>query len=274
MAYNQNNNNNQKSTNTRSVTMVNKKTKIEPVLLLTSFWDDMMKLQFCQQLPEGQRTETRQFDRENGIVTCISRDKCNELANLYNKIIRPRLDDTTSPKEPFSVSVPIADINQLALGISVDENGEYQTYLELIKNIDPATLKSNNIIRFEFPKGEYIVNYVPTDGTFAERVITHNGIDVFAHDLADFRTASSKAFIHAARCVDRAYKDMVYGGIVAIGEKVGANIQTNGTGNSHYGRTNYQGSIFDQGGHSPMNQPTMGLDALEVALAEAEGAFN
>lgn len=278
MAYNQNNDN-QKSVNTRSSTIVNKKTKLEPVLLVTSFWDDMVKMQFCQQLPEGQRTENRQFDRENAILTCVSREKCNELANLYKTHIKPRLDDITSPKEPLSVSVPIANVNQLALGIDVDSNGEYITYLELIKNIDPQTLVSNNIIRFEFPKGEYIINYDPSSGSFAERVITHNGIDVFAHDLEDFRSASSKAYVHAARCVDRAYKDILYGGIVTIGEKVGANMQTNGTGNSRYGRLPFtnQGSIFEQGGgnNSPMNNPSnvMSLDDLDAALADAEGTM-
>ena len=272
MAYNQQNNN-QKSTNTRSATMVNKKTKLEPILLITSFWDDMMKIQFCPQLPEGQRTENKQFDRENAILTCVSRDKCNELVRLYEEQILPKLKDEAAEKLPFSVSIPIADVNQLALGISVDENGEYQTYLELIKNIDPETLKSNNVVRFEFPKGEYIVNYDPAEGTFKDRILTHNGIDVFVKDMGDFRSASSKAYVHAARCVDRTYKDMVYGGIVAIGEKVGANIQTNGTGNSHYGRTGGQNPFDRAGNNAPLNIPSMGLDDLEAALAEAEGTF-
>lgn len=267
MAYNQNNNQKQ-SVNTRSSSSANKKTQLDPILLISSFWDDMMKIQFCPQLPESQRTENKQFDRENAIMTCISREKCNELASLYEKLILPKLNDTNAEKVPFSVSVPIADINQLALGISVDTNGEYQTYLELIKNIDPQTLKSNNVVRFEFPKGEYIVNYDPSEGTFGERVITHNGIDVFVKDMKDFRAASSKAYVHAARCVDKSYKDMVYGGIVAIGNKVGANIPQYGTGNSHYGRT--QNPFEQSGNNSPLNMPSMGLDDLEAALGEAE----
>lgn len=274
MAYANQNNDQKKSTNTRSATLVNTKSIIKPVLLVTSFWDDMLKLVFCPELPENQRTETKRFDRENGIITCISREKCNELANLYENEIKPKLEDTTSPKEDFSVSVTIADVNQLAIGIRVGEDGEYHSVISLIKGIDPATLVCNNVIEFEFPKGEYIVNYKPQDGTFGERKVTHNGIDVFCKDLGDFRAASSKAYIHAARCVDRTYKDMIHDGIVAIGEKVGANMNTGGTGNSRYGRTS--GSIFDKNGSdAPMNVPTMSLDELEEDLANAAGTvFN
>lgn len=271
MAYNQQNETNKKDTNTRSNNLFNSKSSVEPVMVVTSFWNDMLKLVFHGQLPENQRTEKRQFDMENGMVTCVSREKCNELANRYEKELKPKLEDTTSAKEPFSVSVPIAGVNQLVLGISVTPEGEYRTYLELIKDIDPETLKSNHKYHFEFPMGEYIVNYNPDEGTFAERRLTHNGIDVFCKDLGDFRSASTKAYIHAARCVDRTYKDMLHGGIVAIAEKVGASIPTSqGYGNSRYGKP--QGSIFDQSNNQPsMNIPTMSLDELESELAAAEG---
>lgn len=268
MAYNQQNDN-KKSINTRSVSMANSRSVTEPLLVLTSFWDDMLKLVFYNRLPENQRSENRQFDMEHGTITCISREKCNELANLYEDEIKPRLKNTEAEKKPYSVSVPIANVNQLAIGISVTEEGEYRTYLELIKDIDPDTLTSKRVFHFEFPMGEYIVGYNPENGSFKERCLTHNGVDVFCKDLGDFRSASSKAYVHAARCVDKAYKDMIHGGIVAIAEKVGASIPTQGIGNSRYGKP--QGSIFDQSNNAPnMNIPTMSLDELESELAAAD----
>lgn len=271
MAHNQQNETNRKDINTRSGNLFNSKSSVEPLMVATSFWNDMLKLVFYGQLPENQRTEKRQFDMENGMITCVSREKCNELANQYNKKIKPLLEDIDSPKKPYSVSVPIAGVNQLMLGISVTPEGEYRSYLELIKDINPETLKSNHRYHFEFPMGEYIVDYNPEEGTFRERCLTQNGIDVFCKDLADFRSASSKAYIHAARCVDKAYKDMLHGGIVAIAEKVGASIPSpQGYGNSRYGKP--QGSIFDQSNNQPsMNIPTMSLDELENELAAAEG---
>ena len=91
--------------------------------------------------------------------------------------------------------------------------------------------------------------------------------------MDEFRRSSGKAYVHAARCVDRAYKDMVFDAIVAIGKKVGADIQTGGVGNSRYGRTG--DSIFDRdgGSSSPINPPeTMSLDELEQSLANAAGS--
>lgn len=273
MAYANQNNDAKKSTNTRSMTLVNTKGTLTPVMLMTSFWDDMMKLVFYPELPEGQRSENRRFDRDNGVITCISRDKCNELANLYEELIKPRINDTESPKENFSVSVPIAGVNQLAIGLKVGEDGEYHAYVGLIKDINPETLTSDTIIEFELPRGEYITNYDPANGTFGERKITFNGLDVFCKDLSDFRSASSKAYVHAARCVDKTYKDMVYNAVVAIGTKVGANMsQVGGVGNSRYGRPS--GSIFDQNtSGAPSNIPTMSLDELENDLAAAAGTL-
>lgn len=273
MAYNNQNNDDRKSVNTRSASLTNKKTTMTPILLLTSFWDDMLKLTFCPELPESQRTENRRFDRDHGTITCISRDKCNELYNIYKEQIEPVLKDEAAEKKNVFYSVTVADVNQVGIGLRIGEDGEYHSYISLIKDINPETLICNNITEFEFPKGEYVENYNPKDGSFGERKFTHNGLDVFCKDLNEFRRASGKAYVHAARCVDRSYKDMVYDGIVAIGEKVGASIQTSGNGNSRYGRTG-QGSLFDRdgGASSPMNVPTITLDELEQQLANTEGA--
>lgn len=273
MAYNNQNNGERKSINTRSTTIANSKTIYTPILMETAFWDDMLKLIFYPELPESQQTENKRFDREHGTLTCISRDKCNELANIYTDELLPKIKDTDMPKENAFYSVTVGGVNQIGIGLEVGEDGEYHGYISLIKGIDPDTLVCNNVIKFEFPKGEYIVNYDPANGSFGERRITLNGIDVFCKDLVDFRRASGKAYVHASRCVDKTYKDMVFDAIVSIGEKVGATIQTGGTGNSRYGRPGSQGSLFDRDGGSsaPMNPPTMTLDELEQSLANAEG---
>lgn len=273
MAYNNQNNGERKSTNTRSATLVNTKTIMTPVLLETSFWDDMMKLVFYPEFPESQRTENRRYDRDHGTITCISRDKCNELANIYEEELKPKLKNKTEAKEDVFYSVTVADVNQIGIGLKVGEDGEYHGYISLIKGINPETLICNNITEFEFPRGEYIVNYNPKDGSFGARVITNNGLDVFCHDLEDFRKASGKAYIHAARCVDRKYKDMIAEGLAALEEKIlGKALSSSGTGNSRYGKPS-QGSLFDRdgGASAPMNAP-MSLDELEQSLTNAEGS--
>ena len=272
MAYNNYNQNNQerKSVNTNSTSMASAKTA-KPILLLVSYWDDMLKIALCNELPENQQTEYQRFDRKNNISTSVTREKCHELAEAY----RERLHDKLTGKEvgeksEDSVSVTIGGVNQLMLSAKINESGEYYGSLSLVKGFNPETLISDDITEFVFPKGEYIVGYNPTNGSFKERVITNNGIEVFWNDLITFRCASTKAFVHATRCVERSFKERVYDAIVQIGSRVGANIPqyNNGTGNSRYGSG---ASPFDRNNAgSPIGtQQTMTLDELDASLSQA-----
>lgn len=234
------NNNNRSSVNTRNTSMTNGFAKI-PSALEVSYWDDMVKLAFSPELPESKRTETRRYDYDNQWVTCISRAKCNELYNLYETLIKPAFQK----KEQQRVSVPIAGVNLLSIDTGVDlyGDGEVHPFIELTKNVDPTTLTSNSSIMYEFATGEYILNHDPKSGNFSERVVTQNECDTFMKDLVVFREASSKSYVHAARCVDRAYKDSISNSLKKIGEKVGADLSFMNT----YSRDGMgHGSIFDR----------------------------
>lgn len=266
------NTNNDNAVQTRSTSSTSDANAQTPILLMTAFQNDMLKLTFCNELPASQQTETMRFDRKNPIVTCIVRDKCNVLYEAYEKELKPMLEGET-PMEPHSVSITVANVNQIALATAPDGNGGWQTELRLIKGIDPQTLTSTNVTTFVFPKGEYITDYNPNDGSFKDRKITHNGIDVFASDLNTFKIASSKAYVHAARCVDKSYKDMMYDAIVQIGNKVGAEIQQRGQGTgARYGSGS--ASLFDKSSNSSTinSMPSMSLDDLEKQL-QGDGGF-
>ena len=250
MENNQQNNRDRKSTNTKNMSITNGYAKI-PSAMEVSYWDDMVKLAFSPELPESKRTETRRYDYDNQWITCMTRMKCNELYKAYEDEIIPALKN----KEQCRVSVPVAEVNQIAIdtGVSLYDDGECHPFIELVKNIDPNTRISSTTIMYEFYPGEYISNHNPATGDFGERIITHNELSVFMSDLIAFRNASSKAYIHAARCVDRAYKDNINTSLQKIGEKVGADISF---------RANYRrdgvghGSIFDNANSSQSQSAT------------------
>lgn len=267
MAYQNNNDNEDRSVQTRTNAVRSDKVAT-PILLLPSYQNDMMKLSFCNELPASQQTETKRFDRQNPIVTCVTREKCNVLYDGYKDLIEPMIKGEKE-KEFKSVSVTVADVNQVALVLEKDDNGDWKAKLKLMRGINPDTLVCDNIVDFTFPMGEYIVDYDPKTGNFGDRKITYNGIEVFVSDMHEFSHAASKAYVHAARCVDKSYKDMVYDAIVQIGHKLGVELKSygNGTGNSRYGST---GSIFDRGANNSSinSQPTMTLDELEQSLGD------
>lgn len=263
MAY-QNNNDN--TVQTRGINVTSDTKAETPILMLVAYQNDMVKISMCGELPASQQTESRRFDRKNPIITCISREKCHALVEAYEKEIEPMLEGK-QPMDEQSVSITVANVNQIALAVAKTKDGDWQTELRLIKGIDPETLICHNVTRFVFPKGEYIVGYKPDTGEFTERVINHNGIKIFVDDMKTFQRAASKAYVHAARCVDKAYKDMVFDAIVQIGNKVGAEIKQYGsTGAAHYGNAQ---NIFDKG-ESISSMPTMTLDELEQQLAGSD----
>lgn len=247
--------------NTRSNNIANGSAKV-PSALKVTFWNDMLKLEFAPELPEMKRTETRRYDWDNTWITCISRAKCNELFEQYETIIKPAIKSKTAE----SVSIPIASVNLLTISTGVGEDGFYEDndvhpYIELVKNVDPATLKSDTSIRYEFVHGEVIHGYNRATGDFKERELTCNELDTFMKDLNGFREASSKTYVHAARCVDKAYKDSITNGLHKIGEKVGADLSFT----SSYNRDGMgYGSIFDKSnGGKGDAAPTQSYGALE-----------
>lgn len=243
-------------TNTRNNTMANGSARI-PSALKVSYWNDMVKLEFAPELPESRRTETRRYDWDNVWITCISRAKCNELYAGYEQMILPKIKE----RQPDSISVPIADVNLLTIGVDVTEDNALHPYVELVKNVDPQTLKSDTTIRYEFNYGEIIHGYIKETGEFKQRILTCNELDTFMKDLNGFREASSKSYVHAARCVDRAYKDNMTNSLRKIGEKVGADLSfTNSYNRDGMG----YGSIFDKSNGGNGNAaPTQNYGTLE-----------
>lgn len=246
------------SVTTRSSSSANGNAKI-PSALKVSFWDDMVKLEFCPELPESQKTETRRYDYDNTWITCITRVKCNELFEAYENVIVPAIKENRQD----DVSIPIAGVNLLSINTGVDlyNDGEAHPYIELIKNVDPQTLKSSSSIMYEFVRGEYIHGYNKDTGTFGQRVLTNNELKVFMKDLNTFREASTKSYVHAARCVDKSYKDMISNSLKQIGSQVGADLSMNNT----YNREGMgYGSIFDnKGGNNSMPAPQQQYGALD-----------
>lgn len=235
-----NDSNNKPNINTRNMVMTNGFARI-PSALEVSYWNDGVRLAFSPELPESRRTETRRYDYDNQTITVITRQKCNELAEQYEEILKPAI----KRKEQKRISIPIADVNLLSIdtGVTLYQDGNVHPFLELTKNINPETLIGSTSIMYEFNSGEYIIDHDPKTGNFAERIVTENELDLFMKDLSSFREASSKTYIHAARCVDNAFKNSITSSLKKIGERVGADMSFMGS----YSRDGMgHGSIFDK----------------------------
>ena len=81
--------------------------------------------------------------------------------------------------------------------------------------------------------------------------------------MTSFVKASSKAFNHANRVVDKTYKDMIVSDIRAIGKKVGAEMSSQYSAQksgAHYG----QASLFDNTATQASTENITSLYDLDV----------
>lgn len=279
MAYNNNFNNNNANGNSeqqkRSVTTKafhgTSGGSATPCALDVSYYDDMVRLAFSPELPKSAQTESRRYDYDNNIMTALTRAKCNELCNLYQTIIRPAIQNC----EDVAVGVSLANVNLLQIGTGVVD-GIPHPYIAFYKGLDPQTLipPKETSLKYEFNTGEYILGYNPETGEFKDRVVTCNEIDLFFNDMMNIRDASSNAYVHTDRVVNKYWRDTLDTKLNRIGEQAGLDLSTKPRfGNNGGGG---KGSLFDNqtgyGGYNnsntqnPTSAPIVSLDELDAVL--------
>lgn len=248
------NNNEQKTVNTRGYQTSNGNA-IKASAMEWSYQGDMLKILITPELPENEQSEKRRYDYDHSWITCIPRLKC---LDLY-KQMETKVKECMEKKEDVFVSVPLAEVNQFGFGVKFDENGKPTAYAKLIRNINPENLTSQDEIVYEFKKGEVIVNYDNTTGNFGGRELNETELELFINDLHCFVQASSKAFTHANRVVDKYHKDTVMGAITSIANKVGAEVSTYNSA-SRAGARYGGASLFD---NTSSPAPTETITSLE-----------
>lgn len=260
MAYYNNNNEEKRDVNTRGFRTTNGKS--DPASAFEwQYQGEMLKLIFTDELPKDKQTEKRRYDYDNSWITCVTRVKCLDLVRQ----MRERLFKAVEEKKDCFVSVTVAEVNQFGVGVRFNKDGVENFYAKLIRNISPETLVTTDEMSYEFKKGEVIVDYDNTTGKFGKREITNSEFLLFLNDMDAFVVATSKAFNHANRSVDKAYKDMISGDIRAIGKKVGAEVSqpySATRAGASYGQT----SLFDNGADSAPTSTINSLDELDAQL--------
>lgn len=249
MAWNNNNNEKEKKdTNTRSQTYRNSKATIcDNSAIVVSYWEDMVKIAFTSELPSQLQTDSRRWDYDSQVITCIPREKCNDIVNGYSSIIKPAIE----AKKDASIGIIVGGVNMIVIGTGVkSNNGEPAPYMALHKNINPDTRLAESSCVYQFNKGEIITGYNSETGEAESSIETNNELDVFMKDLDSFRSASSKAFVHSARCVDKTFKDIIVNDLIAIGKKVGVDLAFTGNTNGNRGGS-FSGAMFTNKPASP-----------------------
>ena len=266
-----NNNNNTErssrpSTSTKGGHFTNSKQAV-PCALDVSYYDDMIRIQFAPELPATKQTENRRYDYENCVMTALTRSKCNEIYNAYVEVIRPAIENCVDT----SISVTLAGVNLLVIGTGVSD-GIPHPYIAFYKDLDTQTLVApqEKRLKYEFNTGEFILGYNPDTGEFKKRVVTYNEVDLFFNDMKNVRNASSNAYVHTERAVNRYTRDTLDSKINRIGEKLGLDLSTK---NKYTRGGGGRGSIFDAAMNTMSEQTTTNatiasIDDIDALMAE------
>ena len=259
MENNQNNNQtDKKSVSTRGNKYYNTTCGV-PSALEVIYYDNAARIVFTPELPESQRTERRVFDYDHQVLTSLSRAKANELYNAYEEKIIPAIKEGRDEQ----VSVPLANVNQLMITTDPDANGVPRPKIKLIKNINPETLIANDsdVIYYEFNVSEYILGYNEKTGSFKERVTTYNELELFMKDLQSMVEATSNAYCHTDRVVNKFWKDTLDEKLVKIGATQGLDLAFKSNRGSYGNAT--QGSIFDNRPSANNNEPSTTITSID-----------
>ena len=261
---NQNNNNQRPEATTRGFHTSNSGA-IKATAIEWSYQGEMMRISISDELPENEQTEKRRYDYDHSWITCITRIKCLDLFTQFKATVIPDIVMNSSEKINKFVSVTVGNVNQFGIGAKTDENGVLRCYVKLIRNIDPEKLTSNDEITYEFRRGEVISGYDNKTGNFEKRVQPQSELELFLRDMDNFVNASSKAYVHANRLVEKTYKDMILSDVRAIGSKVGAEVSVPYAAQragAKYGQT----SLFDNNAMTAPSEQITSLSDLDIPM--------
>ena len=237
--YQNNGQNNRKSVNTRGNAYYNS-TQAVPCCLSVTYWDNMVKLGFAPMLPESQQTVSRKYDHENEVFSTMTRIKAQTLYTKYKEVIIPALQEA---KEE-SISVTVGGVNQIQIAVKVDAEGAPHPCVRLIKAIgENLKAADENIFEYEFNTTEIVYGYDPKNGTFTKREFIFTELELFMRDLNSAVEASSNAYVHTDRVVQKYMTDRTDNKLNQIGAKLGIDLETSPRFSA--GGRGGQGSIFD-----------------------------
>lgn len=274
MENNNTNYNNNEETSKVSTYVTNYSNPIgtsDATAIKVDFWSDLVVITFAKELSD--KSPTKRWDWKNGLKKYIRKEKCIMFSNLIKEYMLPVLnshDGKTSElnfkalsngEHITSVGVPINSTDMINFNL-LDENNKLSPRLELHINLDGESMIPDFTETYIFNKSNEILNYNNKTGKFDTKV-TYTEIYDFLTVLTSFVESDTKAFVHAARQVDNAYKNMTQDKLNKLGTALNIDLETKptyGTGSAK------KGDVFNKNKDYNANKEVTTSDDLSKAL--------
>lgn len=208
-------NNNQRksvSVNTNGRRLTNLDGKIQSALDMVH-WNSMLTLRFSPALPEGQRTETKFFSEEGVLQCALSADRLIHLSTGIIDKVLPAMDNGSDDQ----VVVPLGSDGVFGI-YTRNVDGEQITYAMIAKGLDPKTRIPESYLMYQFKQTLVLSDYDHRNGDFATAANNKPELLILLAHMQESIKATTQAYVHAHRVVDRTFRESVLGALGVAGK--------------------------------------------------------
>lgn len=254
----------EKSTNTSGIQFMNSENPKTQSTLIIKWWNNFMALQISPALPEKDRKENKIFDYQTQINTALSPEKLMVLNYIINKEIKPALEENRE----VGKAIPVGSAGLIELGTRKIDYGtnigeKITPFITIYKGLDANTRKAESALTYYFNlEIPLITDYDMDSGLSKVEYIDTNEFELFTRLLPDSAVALCGAYAHIARYHDRYYTARISKNIEAIGNNLGAPIDS---ANSYRKYTGKSSDIFSR---SASNNSTESSTNGEMSVSE------
>lgn len=229
MAFQNQNNKQNKSVNSRGFQFYNKDS-VDPGTLIVSLWNQHVVLKMHPAKEPSKQTETSVYDYDKSINLVIPPVIMETIARTcFDKFI-PALESGNE----FTMGFVIGGNSALVISTGVKKYGKMSPYVAILRSIQQGTLKPEESMAYFFNPNVILPDYdgdnpnITPNAYFGEAVY-------FVHLLKHIAMAIVGVETHAQRVVQQQYQEQVFKLYKALAENIGASFY----GESEKARSNY-----------------------------------
>ena len=271
MAFQNQNNKQQESVNSRGFQFFNKD-GFDPSTMIIRFWNQHLVLTIHPAKEAAKQTDTSVYDYDKSVNLVIPPVIAESIAySLYNKII-----PAVEKGEEYTESILVGNNSALVLSSGVKRFNKVCPHVIILRNIQQGTFEPEDSLRYAFTANGAIEDY---DGTGKPEVLKPikywAELNFFAHVLSHMTTAILGIENHARRVADKRFNDEVFKLYKAIADKIGHSFyEESGRKYSGNGGNSLWDSMSGNGTEIDFNKPRQNTNSAPAVTPTAVGSLD
>lgn len=191
-------------------------------------WNSMLTIRITPALPEGQRTESKNFNDDDVMQCALSADRLVHLSTGIIEKVIPAIEKG----EDAQTIVPLGSDGVFGI-YTRNEGGKQNTFVLIAKGLNAQTRIPESHLIYKFKSTVALENYNPSTGDFSTVADDTAELRILLAHMQESVKASTQSYVHAHRVVDRSFRESILG---ALG--------VSGKGYSKGGGSNNTASVF------------------------------